>query len=88
MLALGGTGMLAAIMPFWPVSIIGSILGMMAPAVLLLLINLIYRLLRGVDGFGSGDYRLIAAVGAWLALLPLLQFSSFQRLLAPLLVSP
>ena len=63
MLALGGTGMLAAIMPFWPVSIIGSIL-MMAP-VILLLINLIYRLLRGVDGFGSGDYWLMAAVGAW-----------------------
>ena len=65
MLALGGTGMLAAMMPFWPVSIIGSILGMMAPAVLLLLINLIYRLLRGADGFGSGDYWLMAAVGAW-----------------------
>ena len=65
MLALGGTGMLAAIMPFWPVSIIGSILGMMAPVILLLLINLIYRLLRGVDGFGSGDYWLMAAVGAW-----------------------
>ena len=65
MLALGGTGMLAAIMPFWPVSIIGSILGMMAPVILLLLINLIYRLLRGADGFGSGDYWLMAAVGAW-----------------------
>ena len=65
MLALGGTGMLAAIMPFWPVSIIGSILGMMAPVILLLLINLIYRVLRGADGFGSGDYWLMAAVGAW-----------------------
>ena len=65
MLALGGMGMLAAVMPFWPVSIIGSILGMMAPVVLLLAINLIYRLLRGADGFGSGDYWLMAAVGAW-----------------------
>ena len=87
MLALGGTGMLAAIMPFWPVSIIGSILGMMAPVILLLLINLIYRVLRGADGLGSGDYWLMAAVGAWFGLLQLLQFSLFQPLLAPLLAS-
>ncbi|MGC6485952.1 MAG: prepilin peptidase [Candidatus Puniceispirillales bacterium] len=66
MVALGGMGLIFAFMPFWPVSVIGAILGMFVPAILLMLINLIYRLVRGEDGFGSGDVWLLAAAGAWL----------------------
>lgn len=66
MLGLGAGGLGLSFMPFWPVSVIGSILGLFAPALLLVMINLIYRMVRGEDGFGSGDVWLLAAVGAWL----------------------
>ena len=66
MIALGVGGVIASLTPFWPVSPIGSVLGIITPVALLALINSVYRLFRGEDGFGSGDYWLMAAVGAWL----------------------
>ncbi|NDH34631.1 MAG: prepilin peptidase, partial [Betaproteobacteria bacterium] len=32
------------------------------------LLNAVYRALRGTDGMGAGDFKLLAAIGAWLGL--------------------
>ena len=42
-------------------SLIGGILGFFV----LYLINLFYKLLRKTDGFGGGDFKLLAGLGAW-----------------------
>ena len=39
---------------------------MITSAGLPLLINAVYRLIRGRNGFGEGDFWLLAAIGAWL----------------------
>ena len=42
-------------------SLIGAILGFL----ILYLINLFYKIVRKVDGFGGGDFKLLAGIGAW-----------------------
>ena len=52
-----------------------ALLGGLAGFALLYFINLAYRLLRGHDGLGFGDVKLMAMLGAWLgpmSLLPIL----------------
>ena len=47
-----------------------AILGAAAGFLLLTGLRLAYRALRGIDGMGQGDAKLIAAIGAWLGLQP------------------
>lgn len=49
-----------------------AILGAAAGFLLLTGLRLAYRALRGIDGMGQGDAKLIAAIGAWLGLQPTL----------------
>jgi len=65
-LILGGSGFLLTFSLFWPVTAIGSILGMMTLFICLSAINQVYRCWRGVDGFCEGDIWLMGAVGCWL----------------------
>ena len=47
-------------------------------------INQIYRLVRGHDGFGGGDFKLLAALGAWtgwVGIVPILCAASILGLL-------
>ncbi len=66
MLVMGGVGVVLSFLPFWPLSPMAAILGMIAPLVLITVINLVYMVIRGETGFGSGDYWLLGAVGLWM----------------------
>ena len=60
-------------------SIHEALLGGTVGFFMLYLINLIYRFLRGVDGIGSGDFKLMAMIGVWMGpniLLPTLFMAS------------
>ena len=50
----------------WHIGSAQSLAGMITSAGLPLLINAVYRLIRGRNGFGEGDFWLLAAIGAWL----------------------
>ena len=56
--------------PSLPSAVIGAIAGYGSLA----LINRLYRIVRGRDGMGSGDFKLLAAIGVWVGweLLPAL----------------
>lgn len=55
-------------------SLLSAAIGAASGYLLLTLINLLYRSLRGQDGLGGGDAKLMAAIGAWLGweMLPLI----------------
>ena len=80
--SLGGVG-LALLFAFIDVSIVPNIktalFGALAGFALIYSINLIYRMVRGHDGIGLGDVKLMAMLGAWLgpaSLLPILFLAS------------
>lgn len=50
-----------------PMAIRGAILGYLS----LWIISKIYRSIRGVEGIGGGDFKLLAMWGAWLGIYPL-----------------
>ena len=50
----------------WHLGSAQSLAGMITSAGLPLLVNAVYRLIRGRNGFGEGDFWLLAAIGAWL----------------------
>ena len=69
--AFGGTGLaLALLADFhlipWHVTSAQSLAGIVFAAATPFLINAIYRLIRGHNGFGEGDFWLLGAMGAWL----------------------
>jgi leader peptidase (prepilin peptidase)/N-methyltransferase len=47
----------------WPIA---SLIGATAGYLSFVALNALYKLWRGVDGFGGGDAKLMAAAGAWL----------------------
>jgi len=44
---------------------INSVVGVLVGFFALFITNAIYKLWRGVDGFGFGDFKLLAGLGAW-----------------------
>ncbi len=57
-----------------------AVLGAVAGYLALWIVNEVYKLIRGRDGFGGGDFKLLAAFGAWMgwSMLPvIILFSSF-----------
>lgn len=69
--ALGTIGLSLAIaadfrLLLWHIGSAQALAGMVASAGLPLLVNAVYRLVRGRNGFGEGDFWLLAAIGAWL----------------------
>jgi leader peptidase (prepilin peptidase)/N-methyltransferase len=50
--------------PIWAVSLIGAVLGALAGGGSLWLIGKLWKILRGVDGMGLGDVKMMFAVGA------------------------
>lgn len=66
------TGIAAALLGWIPISLKDSVLGAMAGYLSLWLVFHAYRLIRGKEGMGAGDFKLLAALGAWLgwALIP------------------
>lgn len=83
LVALGVGGAWLFAMP----RLIDSLIGALAGFLLLFAINSAYRALRGRDGLGGGDSKMLAAIGAWLGwqMLPLtLLLASATGLLAVL----
>ena len=61
------------------ISLSDSVIGAMAGYISLWTFNYFYKLVRGKDGMGYGDFKLFSALGAWLgwkALLPLIVLAS------------
>lgn len=50
----------------WHLSSAQSLAGAVASAAIPMAVNAIYRMVRGRNGFGEGDFWLLAAIGAWL----------------------
>jgi leader peptidase (prepilin peptidase)/N-methyltransferase len=67
----------------WTIPLPEAIWGAVAGYVPLWLISQAFRLLRGIDGMGAGDLKLLAALGAWLgwqAILPIVLIASIVGL--------
>ena len=58
------------------VSLQQAVLGVVCGYMSLWLLNFVHKLWRGFDGMGAGDFKLLAALGAWLgaAVLPVIVF--------------
>lgn len=50
----------------WHIGSAQALAGMITSAGLPFLVNAVYRWIRGRNGFGEGDFWLLAAIGAWL----------------------
>lgn len=83
-LAMLWLGLLAGTLGYLPISVSDSIWGASVGFLLPWSINQLYRLVRGHDGFGGGDFKLLAALGAWtgwLGIVPILCAASILGLL-------
>ena len=68
------TGLLANIAGIWPgVSLRDAVIGAVAGYLFLWAVYWLFKLIRGKEGMGYGDFKLLAALGAWLGwqMLPL-----------------
>ncbi len=71
-------GLLASLLNLIPVSITDSIVGVMAGYLTLWSVYKLFKLVTGKEGMGYGDFKLLAALGAWLGwqMLPIVIFLS------------
>ena len=58
-------GILKSILYPLPIDPLSAILGCLVGFLTLYITNAIYKFWRGVDGFGFGDFKLLAGLGAW-----------------------
>lgn len=75
---LMGAGLFAASMG-WTIPLKEAIWGLLVGYLSLWSINQVFKLARGMDGMGMGDFKLLAGLGVWLglkALLPVILISS------------
>ncbi len=63
-----GSGGLAIVLLYDPEALASHLMAMATGGSLLMLTGVAYRALRGRDGLGLGDAKLLAAAGAWLTL--------------------
>ncbi|MBG13100.1 MAG: prepilin peptidase [Alcanivorax sp.] len=59
-------GLLAAVMGISPVTLPDAVIGAMAGYLALWSLYWVFKLLTGKEGMGYGDFKLLAALGAWL----------------------
>ena len=59
-------GLLAAVLGISPVSLSDAMIGAMAGYLALWSLYWVFKLLTGKEGMGYGDFKLLAALGAWL----------------------
>ena len=50
----------------WHIGSAQSLAGIIFAAAVPMLVNAVYRAVRGQNGFGEGDFWLLGAMGAWL----------------------
>ena len=73
-----------------PIDPINAIVGVLVGFFALFITNAIYKLWRGVDGFGFGDFKLLAGLGAWFGaalILPIIVLGALVALLSVGLLS-
>jgi leader peptidase (prepilin peptidase)/N-methyltransferase len=74
-------------LPIDPINaIVGGLVGFFA----LFITNAIYKFWKGIDGFGFGDFKLLAALGAWFGatlIIPIIVVGALVALLAVGLLS-
>ena len=58
-------GILKSVLYPFPIDSLSAILGCLVGFLTLYITNAIYKFWRGVDGFGFGDFKLLAGLGAW-----------------------
>ncbi len=59
-------GIASSLLPDSPVTLLGSIAAAVGGFAALTAINAVYRSVRGTDGFGGGDPKMVAMIGAFL----------------------
>ena len=72
-------GLVAAAMKWTPVDLPSAVWGAVAGYMSLWLVNGTFKLIRGKDGMGHGDFKLLAALGVWFgwqALIPIILMAS------------
>lgn len=87
-LPLMGSGIIAALAGYSPLTLPESVSGALFGYLLLWLPAVIFKLMCGVDGLGGGDIKLMAGFGAWLGanILPIVMLAaSFSALIFMLL---
>ncbi len=65
-LPLMWTGIIAAARGWIPVSLQASVAGAVIGYLSLWLVSQAFRIVRGKEGMGAGDFKLLAALGAWM----------------------
>jgi len=65
-LPLMWVGLGAAALGWIPVSLSSSVWGVIAGYLSLWIVSTVYRLVRHQEGMGAGDFKLLAALGAWM----------------------
>ncbi|MEN9903510.1 MAG: putative type 4 prepilin-like protein leader peptide processing enzyme [Pseudomonadota bacterium] len=88
-LPLAWSGLIAAALGWTGSSLADSLWGAVAGYMSLWLINQGYALIRHEDGMGNGDFKLLAALGAWFgwqALLPIVLLASVSGAVAGILL--
>lgn len=88
-LPLMWAGLLAAYTGISPVPLEQALLGTMAGYLVLWTLYWAFKLITGKEGLGYGDFKLLAALGAWvgsLYLLPILLIASFAGLFLALIL--
>ena len=58
-------GILKSLLYPFPIDLMNAIVGALVGFFALFTTNAIYKFWKGIDGFGFGDFKLLAALGAW-----------------------
>ncbi|OWF65897.1 hypothetical protein B6A14_09065 [Polynucleobacter hirudinilacicola] len=75
-------GLLGSAFDLLPLAPVDAILGAAVGYLLPWLINFLYWLWRGRDGFGGGDFKLLGALGAWLGAITIMPILGLATVLA------
>ncbi len=61
-----GVGFGLSVLPMTPLSVLDSGIGILLGGGILYVVGLLYRWIRGQEGMGGGDIKLLAMIGAWM----------------------
>ena len=83
-------GILKSLLYPFPIDPISAIVGGLVGFFALFILNAIYKFWKGIDGFGFGDFKLLAALGGWFGatlIIPIVVLGALVALIAVGLLS-
>ncbi len=80
-ISLGFLAIGVAVSPWMGLGLVRSLIGAVAAGGLLLVVAVLWKKLRGIDGMGGGDIKLMGAVGAFVGAVPALLVIFFGAML-------